>query len=222
MESKMVSKTSREDKTPERPASKCHKVLRRPLYPASPRAREALEKHIQELIQLGVLRRVRHNKEVEVTTPVLIAWYNDKSRMFGDFGTLKTYTGPDRYPIPRIQETFTQLSKAKDVRSMVEKLRYYVDGSVFEVITDCNTFKSLLNLKTPIRHILKWQIPIQEYRGNMTIVHKSGDIHKNSDRLRTWELSNNPDNPVYVPLEAEAQIPTEGINITDIGTEFFE
>ncbi|MBW0476916.1 hypothetical protein O181_016631 [Austropuccinia psidii MF-1] len=32
-------------------------VLRRPASPASPRAREALEKHIQELIQLGVLRK---------------------------------------------------------------------------------------------------------------------------------------------------------------------
>ncbi|MBW0498430.1 hypothetical protein O181_038145 [Austropuccinia psidii MF-1] len=48
-------------------------VLRRPAYPASPRAREALEKHIQEFIQLGVLRKVGHNEEVEVTTPVIIA-----------------------------------------------------------------------------------------------------------------------------------------------------
>ncbi|MBW0552249.1 hypothetical protein O181_091964 [Austropuccinia psidii MF-1] len=39
-------------------------VLRRPAYPASPRSREALEKHIQELIQLGVLRKVGHNEEV--------------------------------------------------------------------------------------------------------------------------------------------------------------
>ncbi|MBW0583550.1 hypothetical protein O181_123265 [Austropuccinia psidii MF-1] len=53
-------------------------VLRRPAYPASPRAREALEKHIQELIQLGVLRKVGHNEEVEVTTPVIISWNNDK------------------------------------------------------------------------------------------------------------------------------------------------
>ncbi|MBW0565919.1 hypothetical protein O181_105634 [Austropuccinia psidii MF-1] len=36
-------------------------VLRRPAYPASPRAREALEKHIQELIQLVVLSKVVHN-----------------------------------------------------------------------------------------------------------------------------------------------------------------
>ncbi|MBW0525703.1 hypothetical protein O181_065418 [Austropuccinia psidii MF-1] len=65
-------------------------VLRRPAYPASPRAREALEKHIQELIQLGVLRKVGHNEEVEVTTPVIIAWNNDKSRRVGDFGALNT------------------------------------------------------------------------------------------------------------------------------------
>ncbi|MBW0586156.1 hypothetical protein O181_125871 [Austropuccinia psidii MF-1] len=65
-------------------------VLRRPAYPASPRAREALEKHIQELIQLGVLRKVGHNEEVEVTTPVIIAWNNDKSRMVGDFRALNS------------------------------------------------------------------------------------------------------------------------------------
>ncbi|MBW0569917.1 hypothetical protein O181_109632 [Austropuccinia psidii MF-1] len=88
-------------------------VLRRPAYPASPRAREALEKHVQELIQPGVLRKVGHNEEVEVTTPVIINWHNDKSRMAGDFRVLNTYTVPDRYPIPTIQENMTQLSKAK-------------------------------------------------------------------------------------------------------------
>ncbi|MBW0591615.1 hypothetical protein O181_131330 [Austropuccinia psidii MF-1] len=39
-------------------------VLRRPAYPASPRAREAFEKHIKELIQLCVLRKVGHNGDV--------------------------------------------------------------------------------------------------------------------------------------------------------------
>ncbi|MBW0565949.1 hypothetical protein O181_105664 [Austropuccinia psidii MF-1] len=48
-------------------------VLRRQAYPASPRAIEALEKHIQELIQLGLLSKAGHNEEVEVTTPVIIA-----------------------------------------------------------------------------------------------------------------------------------------------------
>ncbi|MBW0576918.1 hypothetical protein O181_116633 [Austropuccinia psidii MF-1] len=63
-------------------------VLRSPAYPANPRAREALERHIQELIQLDVLRKVRHNEEVEVTTPVIIARNDDKSRMVGDFRAL--------------------------------------------------------------------------------------------------------------------------------------
>ncbi|MBW0510950.1 hypothetical protein O181_050665 [Austropuccinia psidii MF-1] len=85
----------------------------RPADSAIPRGRKALEKHIQGLIQLGVLREVCHNEEVEVTTPIIIAWLNDKSRMVGNSRTLNTYTVPNRYPTPRIQEAFTQLSKAK-------------------------------------------------------------------------------------------------------------
>ncbi|MBW0499457.1 hypothetical protein O181_039172 [Austropuccinia psidii MF-1] len=49
----------------------------------------------------------------------------------------------------------------------LEKPYYYLDGSVFEVITDCNTVKSLLNMNTPNRNMLRWQIAIQKYRGNM-------------------------------------------------------
>ncbi|MBW0488902.1 hypothetical protein O181_028617 [Austropuccinia psidii MF-1] len=82
--------------------------------------------------------------------------------------------------------------------------------------------KSLHNMKTPNRHMLRWQIAIQEYRCNMTIVHKSGKILKNAYGLRRWELANTPVNPAHVPLEAEPQITIEGINIIDIGTEFFE
>ncbi|MBW0543371.1 hypothetical protein O181_083086 [Austropuccinia psidii MF-1] len=93
-------------------------VLRRPASPAGPRAKEALETHIQELDPIGLLRKVAHNEEVEVTSPVIIAWHNDKSRMVGDFGALNTYTDPDRYPIPIIQEKFTQMSKAKYITSM--------------------------------------------------------------------------------------------------------
>ncbi|MBW0540690.1 hypothetical protein O181_080405 [Austropuccinia psidii MF-1] len=70
--------------------------------------------------------------------------------------------------------------------------------------------------------MLRWQIAIQEYRGNMIIAHKAGNIHNNADGLSRWEFANTPDNPVYVPLQAEPQIPIEGIDITDIGTEFFE
>ncbi|MBW0565564.1 hypothetical protein O181_105279 [Austropuccinia psidii MF-1] len=70
--------------------------------------------------------------------------------------------------------------------------------------------------------MLRWQIAIQEYKVNMTIVHKAGNILKNVEGLSRWELANTPDNPACVPLEAEPQIPIKGINITDIGTELFE
>ncbi|MBW0494471.1 hypothetical protein O181_034186 [Austropuccinia psidii MF-1] len=60
----------------------------------------------------------------------------------------------------------------------LEKLNYFLRGCVFEVITDFTAVKSLLNMKTPNRHILRWQIALQEYRGNMTIVNKDGNIQK--------------------------------------------
>ncbi|MBW0527495.1 hypothetical protein O181_067210 [Austropuccinia psidii MF-1] len=104
----------------------------------------------------------------------------------------------------------------------LEKLNYFLEGCVFEVITDCTAVKSLLNMKTPNRHMLRWQIAIQEYRGNMTIFHKDGNIHKNADGLSRWPLPNNIDNPAYVPEEASPQIPIEGISVTDLNTTFFK
>ncbi|MBW0522418.1 hypothetical protein O181_062133 [Austropuccinia psidii MF-1] len=93
-------------------------LLRRPSYPASPRAREEWETHIDELIKPGVVRKVRHNEEVEVTTPVIITSHNDKSRMVGDSRDFNTYTITNRYPIPRIHEALTQLTKAKFITFM--------------------------------------------------------------------------------------------------------
>ncbi|MBW0591222.1 hypothetical protein O181_130937 [Austropuccinia psidii MF-1] len=77
-------------------------------------------------------------------------------------------------------------------------------------------------MKTPNRHMLRWQIAIQEYRGNMIIVQKHGNIHKNADRLSRWPLPYNIDNPAYVPEETSPQIPIEGISVTELNTTFFE
>ncbi|MBW0558482.1 hypothetical protein O181_098197 [Austropuccinia psidii MF-1] len=96
-------------------AIKCHEVyiilnverawpplLRRPAYPGNHRAREELESHSNDLMKLGVLRKIGHIEEAEVTKPVIITWHNDESRIFGDLGALNTYTFPERYPIPII------------------------------------------------------------------------------------------------------------------------
>ncbi|MBW0579108.1 hypothetical protein O181_118823 [Austropuccinia psidii MF-1] len=93
-------------------------LLRRPAYPESPKSREALETHIKELLDLGVIRKVGHNEEVEITTPVIVAWHNGKSRMVGDFRALDTYTAPDRYPIPKMQIALTQISQAVYITTM--------------------------------------------------------------------------------------------------------
>ncbi|MBW0589353.1 hypothetical protein O181_129068, partial [Austropuccinia psidii MF-1] len=62
--------------------------------------------------------------------------------------------------------------------------------------------------------MLRWQIDIQS--------HKAGNIHKNAYGLRRWALANSRYEPSHLPLEEEPHIPIEDINITDIGTEFFQ
>ncbi|MBW0474312.1 hypothetical protein O181_014027 [Austropuccinia psidii MF-1] len=56
----------------------------------------------------------------------------------------------------------------------------------------------------------------------MTIVNMFVNIDKNSDLLSRWLLPNTPDNNAYVTGNEEPQIPIEGINITYVGTEYFE
>ncbi|MBW0546150.1 hypothetical protein O181_085865, partial [Austropuccinia psidii MF-1] len=48
-------------------------LLRIPAYPTSPKSRETLETHLKELLDLGVIGKVGHNEEVELTTPVTVA-----------------------------------------------------------------------------------------------------------------------------------------------------
>ncbi|MBW0590868.1 hypothetical protein O181_130583 [Austropuccinia psidii MF-1] len=78
-----------------------------------------------------------------------------------------------------------------------------MEGSVFEGYTDRMELKSLLNMKTTNRHMLRWQIAIQENRGNMTIVYKEGKNHTNTDGLRRWQLDNVKINPSYDPELAD-------------------
>ncbi|MBW0484782.1 hypothetical protein O181_024497 [Austropuccinia psidii MF-1] len=67
-------------------------------------------------------------------------------------------------------------------------------------------------MKTINRHMLRWQIATQEYRGNMTIVYKEVKIHINADGLRGWPLDNVKGNPPYYP-EVAFKIPIHFIEI---------
>ncbi|MBW0520304.1 hypothetical protein O181_060019 [Austropuccinia psidii MF-1] len=94
----------------------------------------------------------------------------------------------------------------------LEKLHYYLEGSVFEVYKDCTALKSLLNMKITNRHMLSCQIAIQEYRGNMPIIYKECESHTNAYGLRRWPLDNVKSNPAYDP-EVAAKIPIHFMEI---------
>ncbi|MBW0519844.1 hypothetical protein O181_059559 [Austropuccinia psidii MF-1] len=184
-------------------------LLRRPAYPASPRAREEFK--TGKFLSSGILMCVEglgaalHQYQIVNDKPY-------EGQIF--FISRQIKPTEERYGASQMECLFLIWS--------LDKLHYYLYGSVFEVISNCSALKSLLNRKTPNRHILRWQISIQEYRGNVTIVHKAGNIHKNADGLSIWALPNTFYNPSYVSTSAEPQISIEGINITDVGTEFFE
>ncbi|MBW0507809.1 hypothetical protein O181_047524 [Austropuccinia psidii MF-1] len=88
----------------------------------------------------------------------------------------------------------------------LEKFHYYLEGAVFEFYTDCTALKSLFNIMTTNRNMLRWEIAIQEYRENMTIIYKEGKRHTNADCHSRWPVDNVKHNTAYDP-EGEAKIP---------------
>ncbi|MBW0504776.1 hypothetical protein O181_044491 [Austropuccinia psidii MF-1] len=94
----------------------------------------------------------------------------------------------------------------------LEKLHYYLEDAVFEVYKDCTAFKYLLNMKTTNRHMLRWKIAIQEYRGNMNIIYKEVRSHTKADGLSRWPLDNVKSNPAYEP-EVAAKISIHSMEI---------
>ncbi|MBW0476592.1 hypothetical protein O181_016307 [Austropuccinia psidii MF-1] len=67
-------------------------MLRGPPYPESLETRKEIEKHINELLDMDVIRKIEHNEIVEITTPVLITWNDGKCRFCGDFRALNNTT----------------------------------------------------------------------------------------------------------------------------------
>ncbi|MBW0498004.1 hypothetical protein O181_037719 [Austropuccinia psidii MF-1] len=67
-------------------------------------------------------------------------------------------------------------------------------------------------MKTTNRHMLRWQIAIQVYGGNVTMIYKEGKSHTNADDLRRWPLDNIKSNPAYDP-EVSAKTPIHFMEI---------
>ncbi|MBW0502511.1 hypothetical protein O181_042226 [Austropuccinia psidii MF-1] len=75
-------------------------MLRRPPSPENLHTRKEIDKKINELLDIDVIKNIGHSKIVEITTPILITWNDDKSRFFGDFRALNNYTKDNSYLIP--------------------------------------------------------------------------------------------------------------------------
>ncbi|MBW0484837.1 hypothetical protein O181_024552 [Austropuccinia psidii MF-1] len=60
--------------------------------------------------------------------------------------------------------------------------------------------------------MLRWQIAIQEYRGNMSIIYKEGKSHTNGDGLSRWPLDIVKTNTAYDP-EVAAKMPIHFMEI---------
>ncbi|MBW0543258.1 hypothetical protein O181_082973 [Austropuccinia psidii MF-1] len=93
-------------------------ILRRPPYQESLETRKEIEKKINELLDMDLIRNIGHNEIVDITTPVLIIWNYGKSRLCGDFGPLNNYINAYRYPIPRLSHALDKLAKAKYITKM--------------------------------------------------------------------------------------------------------
>ncbi|MBW0488499.1 hypothetical protein O181_028214 [Austropuccinia psidii MF-1] len=65
---------------------------------------------------------------------------------------------------------------------------------------------------TTNRHMLRWQIAIQEYRGSITIIYKEGKSHTNEDGFSRWPLDNFKSNPAY-DSEVAAKFPIHFMEI---------
>ncbi|MBW0506721.1 hypothetical protein O181_046436 [Austropuccinia psidii MF-1] len=93
-------------------------MLRRPPYPESLETRKEIDKHIKEILEMDICRKIGHNEKVDITTPVLITWHDTKSRLCGEFRALNNYAKADRYPLPRIPHAIDKLAKAKYITQM--------------------------------------------------------------------------------------------------------
>ncbi|MBW0545575.1 hypothetical protein O181_085290 [Austropuccinia psidii MF-1] len=152
-------------------------------------------------MKLGVLRKVGHKEGVEVTMPVIITRHNDKSRMVGVFRELNTYTIPDRYPIPRIHETLTQLFKAKFIASM-DSLKGFNQNvltphsrKLLRIISHCDIYEYLrmpfgiINAPSHYQRMMNTILPHELSKGQLIIYIDEIIICSETWRLHLGRLS---------------------------------
>ncbi|MBW0556771.1 hypothetical protein O181_096486 [Austropuccinia psidii MF-1] len=77
-----------------------------------------IEKYIDDILEMDVIRKIGHNEIVEIKTPVLIPWHDGKSMLCGNFRALNNYKKADRYPKPRTPHALDKVAKSKYITNM--------------------------------------------------------------------------------------------------------
>ncbi|MBW0541492.1 hypothetical protein O181_081207 [Austropuccinia psidii MF-1] len=217
-------------------------MLRRPPYLASLETRKEIEKHINKLLEIDVMRKIGHNEIVEITTPVLINWHNGKSSLCGNIRVLNKYTKADRYPITRIPHALDKLAKAKYITKMDCMKGFHLNGvkpnsmKVLRIISHMGIYEYTrmpFGIKNSPAHFQRMMDTIfQEILGGWMVLYID-DIIIYSETWKTmckidrrknfifseWEPGNGT--PVSGDAESEGtETPILGISSSELHNEF--
>lgn len=90
----------------------------------------------------------------------------------------------------------------------VEKLRPYLEGTRFTVVTDHYSLKWLNSIKDPVGRIARWAVRLQQY--DFEIIHRKGKEHVVPDTLsRSVPAVDAVDNNQDLNLPEEPSLPTD-------------
>ncbi|MBW0498211.1 hypothetical protein O181_037926 [Austropuccinia psidii MF-1] len=123
-------------------------MLRRPSYPERLENRKEIEKHINELLYMDLIRKIVHNEIVKITTPSLSPGMNENLGC-GDFRALNNYTKAHRYPIPRMNHSLDKLAQTKYITNIYCMKGFHQNGGK----------PNSMNLLTIICYMAKYEYP---------------------------------------------------------------